>query len=118
MQTILGILVCFGALLFLLIAGGGLCIFRRATGFPCPGCGMTRAVLAALHGDFSAAFAYHPLWILLPVFTYLLLRNVFPQVFPWSSSARYQKAEHFAVIVILTAVLSVYLFRIAGGWRG
>lgn len=28
----------------------------------CPGCGMTRAIIAFLKLDFSAAFAYHPLF--------------------------------------------------------
>lgn len=32
---------------------------------PCPGCGMTRATLAALHGDFATTYRYHPLAILM-----------------------------------------------------
>ena len=35
------------------------CLFRVTLGLSCPGCGMTRAVLAALRLDFGAAFAYH-----------------------------------------------------------
>ena len=30
-------------------------------GLPCPGCGLTRATLAALRGDFHGALHYHPL---------------------------------------------------------
>ena len=58
-------LSCIGALfvawlaLYLLDIG---CVFRLMTGIPCPGCGMTRAWLAALRLDFAAAFAYHPLF--------------------------------------------------------
>jgi len=37
--------------------------------FPCPGCGMTRATLALLHGDFAHAFHLHPLAIVItPLF--------------------------------------------------
>ena len=43
------------------------CIFRLVTGIPCPGCGMTRAWLAALRLDFAAAFAYHPLFWVVPI---------------------------------------------------
>ncbi len=39
------------------------CPVRCFFGIPCPGCGMTRALLSALRLDFSAAFAYHPLWV-------------------------------------------------------
>ncbi len=28
-----------------------LCVFRRVTGIPCPGCGMTRAFTFYMHGD-------------------------------------------------------------------
>ncbi len=34
-------------------------------GIPCPMCGMTRAVISAASGDFTAAFHYHPLWIVI-----------------------------------------------------
>ena len=37
-----------------------LCPFRRATGLPCPTCGMTRSVSAALHGDLRASITHHP----------------------------------------------------------
>jgi hypothetical protein len=43
------------------------CIFHRLTGLECPGCGMTRAVHAMLHGDARGAFRFNPLgMVLLP----------------------------------------------------
>lgn len=30
------------------------------TGFPCPGCGMTRAMFSILRGDFAVAWHFHP----------------------------------------------------------
>lgn len=38
------------------------CPFYAATGFKCAACGVTRAVFAALSGDFAAAFGYNILW--------------------------------------------------------
>lgn len=46
---------------------GILCLFRHFLGITCPGCGMTRAVLAALRFDFAAAFAYHPMFWSMPL---------------------------------------------------
>ena len=41
----------------------------------CWGCGMTRAVLACLHGDFSAAWAYNPRFVVVvPLIAYACLR--------------------------------------------
>jgi hypothetical protein len=37
------------------------CPFRLATGWDCAFCGMTRATVSLGHGDFGAAFGYHPL---------------------------------------------------------
>jgi hypothetical protein len=43
------------------------CLFHRVTGFDCPGCGMTRAAHAALHGRIGEAFRFNPLgMVLLP----------------------------------------------------
>ena len=35
------------------------CLFRRMTGFYCPGCGNTRSVLALLHGDIFTSLRYN-----------------------------------------------------------
>ncbi len=43
------------------------CPIKWLTGVSCPGCGMTRALLAALRLDFASAVHYHPLFWLPPV---------------------------------------------------
>lgn len=40
-------------------AYGPPCIIRTLTGFSCPGCGMTRAVLALLQGNWEQAWHYN-----------------------------------------------------------
>ena len=36
------------------------CPLRAATGIPCPFCGMTRAVVAAVHGHLETSLAFNP----------------------------------------------------------
>ena len=43
------------------------CPFRMITGIPCPCCGITRAIIASIHGDFAKSFYYHPLWWLIAI---------------------------------------------------
>jgi hypothetical protein len=31
------------------------------TGIPCPGCGLTRSIVVAVHGEWTASYAYHRL---------------------------------------------------------
>ncbi|MBR1623801.1 MAG: DUF2752 domain-containing protein [Pseudobutyrivibrio sp.] len=50
-------------MLFLVLSGIYVCPFRLLVGIPCPCCGITRAILSALKGDFDLAFYYHPLWL-------------------------------------------------------
>lgn len=40
--------------------GPVLCPFRLLTGLPCPGCGMTRAWVFAMHGRYGDALAANP----------------------------------------------------------
>ncbi len=39
------------------------CLFRNATGIPCPGCGMGRGVVHSFHFDLLQAFQSHPIAI-------------------------------------------------------
>ena len=47
-------------------SGGSACFFKSVYGVPCPGCGMTRALLALACGDVALAFSFHPLVPLVP----------------------------------------------------
>jgi hypothetical protein len=49
----------------------GVCGFRRATGWPCPSCGATRAFLALAHGRWAEGIAHNPFFA--GVFLSLLL---------------------------------------------
>lgn len=49
------------------------CLFRRITGIPCIGCGLSRAWLAALRLDFCDAFRHHPMFWSIPVLMLLAL---------------------------------------------
>ena len=40
-----------------------LCPFRFITGLSCPGCGMTRACMAAVRGHWVESLSYHPLGV-------------------------------------------------------
>ena len=43
-----------------------LCTLKATTGLPCPGCGLTRSWVSAVHGDLAASLGHHPLgWLVL-----------------------------------------------------
>jgi len=59
--------------------GVDLCPFHRATGLPCPGCGMSRAMAAMSQGDLGAALGLHPFVVFAwPAFLVLALLAVAP----------------------------------------
>jgi hypothetical protein len=50
-----------------------LCPLRATTGVPCPFCGMTRAVVAAVHGHVGQSLAFNPAGIVIVLFAAVLL---------------------------------------------
>ena len=49
--------------LFCVKTGMGIpCVLHEVTGLDCPGCGISRAILALARLDFAAAFGYNLLW--------------------------------------------------------
>ncbi len=54
-----------------------LCLFRNLTGRKCPGCGMTRAISSAAHGNFPQALRHNRLVVIvLPILAYEWLQSL------------------------------------------
>lgn len=49
------------------------CTFKNLTGLPCPGCGLMRSVVSAVHGDMDASLSYHRLGLLTLAYIFLQL---------------------------------------------
>lgn len=55
-----------------------ICLFKNLTGSDCYGCGMTRAILSALHFRFDEAFHYNKLFVLvLPLLIYVWIKSIY-----------------------------------------
>jgi Protein of unknown function (DUF2752) len=73
-----------------------LCGFKLLTGWDCPGCGLTRSLIHALHGDFGKSNAMH-IWgiplmlILLFQIPYRLFRYLTPDFSPWKGPIWFKK---------------------------
>ena len=90
---------------------GTICPLSALTGFPCPGCGSTRALFLVLTGRWSAAFYYSPcifLWMLLAVYA------------GWQRYVRGKRAAGAlpAAAGIAALMLFVYLYRMAAEFPG
>lgn len=84
-------IVCFGILLGCLILTPpqkgnlnvqlgniplpGICTFRSVTGIPCPGCGLLRSMVSAMHGHVAKSLEYHRLGLVTIV--YILCQFLF-----------------------------------------
>ncbi|MBI5352840.1 MAG: DUF2752 domain-containing protein [Chloroflexi bacterium] len=55
------------------------CPILAATGVPCPGCGLTRATMQLIHGDFSSSFRTHAF---APIFLFAMLVMIVTLVLP------------------------------------
>lgn len=81
------------------------CLFQWIFSVPCPGCGMTRALLAAMRLDLRAAAAYHPMFWSMPIlYLYFLLdKGIFPRK-RWNCVVLWGIGIGFAVSWILKIV--------------
>ncbi len=77
------------------------CVFRKATGIYCPGCGSTRALRALFGGDFFAAFRYNPF----SVAALFALPALFVLRRPKFRAVYYRLAAVVCAVVLVFAVL-------------
>lgn len=98
--------------LTVLFKNGFKCVFRTLTGVPCPGCGMTRAMISVLKFEFSDAFYYHPLFCVPPLMLVVGIVALF---------CKNKRVRRFCFIIFVTlcaAMIVCWGVRLACGWTG
>jgi hypothetical protein len=83
------------------------CPFKALTGIPCPGCGMTRALISMTKGDFHAAFRHNP-------FSFFLLFMIAISIAPGKQVEKLFPIApafmNYFFIVVLGAILVFWFF--------
>jgi len=88
---------------------GWVCPFFRVTGIPCPGCGLTRAVILLLKGDLQASLRFHafaPIVLLTAVALVLVL--LLPRSITQPAISKVERLEQqtgFTVIILVGLIL-------------
>lgn len=113
------ILAAIGVVTLLEVA---LCPMAVITGIPCPGCGMTRATLAAVHGDFATSFRFHPLgMIIVPLFALYVAAHALSYIRHGVSQVDKVVSgkwiDRFLLLLIFT-MLAVWIARFFGAFGG
>ena len=91
------------------------CPFLRLTGIPCPGCGLSRAVILLLKGDFAGSLRFHafaPIFLLAAVaviLTVLLPKSV---IQPAISKAELLERKTGFTVIILVGLILYWLGRL------
>ncbi len=103
-----------------IVAVGWRCPVLLVAGVPCPTCGVTRALLLALHGDVAGATRMHPLmWLAVPVTLLFLGAELlgYARTRTWGGSRRIPLSK---VLMLGTAVLlfALWIARFAGYFGG
>lgn len=84
-----------------------MCPLRLISGYPCPGCGMTRAFISLLKFDFTGAFSLNPsvfLWVLLAA--YIIIMRYF-------LGKKYESPSDFLIIMASLFTIGIYIYRMA-----
>lgn len=74
-SILLGISILYLILKQFSKATGTICLIRGIVGTPCPSCGISRAILSFLNGNFAKAFKYHPLFCMPFVIILIIILN-------------------------------------------
>lgn len=86
------------------------CLFNKITGLLCPGCGITRMILAIIHLDFKSAFRYNQvIFISSPFIIYLCIRLYIS----WLISKPYNLSliEKVLVYILIITLLIFGIYR-------
>ena len=95
-----------------------LCVVRLWFHIPCPGCGATRAVLCALHGDWAGSLRLHPLAIPAVVLVVPSLTLIARSVARSDVPQRLPRPLRIAWTIFVVALFALWFARFAGYFGG
>ncbi len=78
-------------------------------GIPCPMCGLTRAYIYVLKGDFVKAFYFHPLWPIIPIAIVIFL------LYSIGVLKLSKKAFDYSCFVLAILIAGCYVIRYVQG---
>lgn len=109
-KAILFILLGVLYLLVVNVLGYGIpCFFHLVTGLFCPGCGVTRMLVAMIHLDFKEAFlSNQALFVLQPIIYYFVLKQIY--FYLTQGKVTYSKFERFLICfsIVLLFLCTIY----------
>ena len=118
-----GVALVWGLACLPVVSGHGSCPMAEMFGVPCPGCGMTRAILLLERGDVSASLHMHPLALpsllaslLFMVGTVWATARLGTPVALWKTS--FGRAALVTFAGVQAAILGLWLARMLGGFGG
>ena len=93
---------------------GWQCPLLHAFGIPCPGCGLTRACLALLHGEWQQALTIHAFALFMPLALIFISIGVLPARHKQQFIVQVEKIERRTGIftILLLALLAYWLVRL------
>jgi hypothetical protein len=105
--AVFGMIVVAGVVLFFFNPATAVfypkCLFHKATGLYCPGCGMTRALYCLLHGELRKGLHENALAILaLPVLGGMMLQ-LFLRRRPPAAGSRFRPIWIAAILTVIAA---------------
>ena len=100
------LLIMVGYMVFAWRFLGTSCLLASTTGLPCPGCGITRATLALLRGDFAESLRFFPM--LIPSFAFVIVYAA-----AWLTHEKLPRRMEQALVVFAAILLYVYAVRMA-----
>jgi len=98
-------MAAISAVILIIILTDSLCLSKAVIGFPCPGCGMTRANLHFIKGEFSSAFSLHPLFLAVDVYILFVAYYIF------MLNLRESKTVKISAMIFAVLLFLVYIYR-------
>lgn len=112
----------FGGFALAVLLNVPLCPFAVLTRHPCPGCGLTRATLALLHGDVAESLHFHPLaGIIAPLVAIMLAYNTYSYIRFGRWAATEGVTNRWVIrfgVALAIATLALWIARFFGAFGG